>query len=45
MVAKGTIEERILALHGAKRDLADDLLEGTEGGGRLCYEKLLALVG
>ena len=35
----------ILALHAAKRDLADDLLEGTEEGGRLSYEDMLALVG
>ena len=39
------IEECILALHGAKRDLADNLLEGTEEGGRLSYEDMLALVG
>ena len=44
-MAKGTIEERLLALHGAKRDLADDLLEGTEEGGRLSYKDMLALVG
>ena len=44
LVAKGTIEERILTLHAAKRDLADDLLEGTGDGGRLSYDDMLALV-
>lgn len=44
LVAKDTIEERILALHAAKRDLADGLLEGSEGGGRLSYADMLALV-
>jgi superfamily II DNA or RNA helicase len=44
LVAKETIEERILALHAAKRDLADGLLEGSEGGGRLSYADMLALV-
>jgi SNF2 family DNA or RNA helicase len=44
LVAKDTIEERILKLHAAKRDLADDLLEGTGDGGRLSYDDMLALV-
>ncbi len=44
LVAKDTIEERILALHASKRDLADGLLTGTEDGGRLSYEEMLALV-
>lgn len=44
LVAKDTIEERILALHAAKRDLADGLLEGSEDGGRLTYADMLALV-
>ena len=44
LVAQWTIEERILELHGSKRDLADSLLEGTEEAGRLSYEDMLALV-
>ena len=44
LVAKDTIEERILKLHAGKCDLADGLLEGTEDGGRLSYEDMLALV-
>ena len=44
LVAKGTIEERILQLHASKRDLADGLLSGAEDGGRLSYEDMLALV-
>ena len=44
LVAKGTIEERILRLHATKRDLADGLLAGTGDGGRLSYADMLALV-
>jgi superfamily II DNA or RNA helicase len=44
LVAKGTIEEKILALHHRKRDLADSLLEGADVSGRLTEEELLALL-
>jgi superfamily II DNA or RNA helicase len=44
LVAKDTIEERILKLHAGKRELADGLLAGSEDGGRLSYEDMLALV-
>ncbi|NBC46793.1 MAG: ATP-dependent helicase [Gammaproteobacteria bacterium] len=44
LVAKGTIEERILQLHANKRDLADALLEGTDDSSRLSYADMLALV-
>jgi hypothetical protein len=44
LVTKGTIEEKIIALHGAKRDLADGLLEGTGDGGRLSYDEILGLI-
>lgn len=43
-ITLGTIEEKILALHGTKRDLADSLLEGTDTTGRLSAEELLALI-
>ncbi|MFD2113548.1 DEAD/DEAH box helicase [Thiorhodococcus fuscus] len=44
LVTKGTIEEKILALHASKRDLADGLLEGTGDGGRLSYDEMLSLI-
>ncbi|MBK1724405.1 DEAD/DEAH box helicase [Thiocystis violacea] len=44
LVTKGTIEEKILALHASKRDLANDLLEGTGDSGRIGYEEMLALI-
>ncbi|NEX21906.1 DEAD/DEAH box helicase [Thiorhodococcus mannitoliphagus] len=44
LVTKGTIEQKILALHAAKRDLADELLEGAGDSGRLGYEEMLALI-
>mgnify|MGYP006280117963 FL=1 len=44
LVAKDTIEQRILKLHAAKRDLADALLEGTDDSARLDYDQMLALV-
>lgn len=44
LITKGTIEEKIIALHASKRDLADGLLEGAGEGGRLSYEDMLALI-
>lgn len=44
LVAKGTIEEKIVELHRDKRDLADSLLEGAEGGARLSADDLLRLL-
>ena len=44
LVAKDTIEERILKLHAHKRDLADALLEGTDDTSRLSYADMVALV-
>ncbi|MFD2836627.1 DEAD/DEAH box helicase [Azotobacter vinelandii] len=44
LVAENTIEERILALHGQKRDLADSLLEGGEVSAKLDAEALLRLL-
>lgn len=44
LVTENTIEERILALHGEKRDLADSLLEGGEVSARLDAEALLRLL-
>ncbi len=45
LVAKGTIEEKIVEMHRHKRDLADSLLEGTEAGGRMSVEEMMALIG
>jgi len=44
LVARDTIEERIVDLHHTKRDLADALLEGTEAAGRLGPDELMALI-
>ena len=44
LVARDTIEERIVALHRFKRDLADALLEGTEAAARLGTKELLELM-
>ncbi|MBW4470799.1 MAG: DEAD/DEAH box helicase [Stenomitos rutilans HA7619-LM2] len=44
LVAKGTIEEKIVDLHQHKRDLADSLLEGTEMSGKVSTDELLRLI-
>ena len=44
MVTRGTIEQRIQALHATKRDLADSVLAGS-GGGALDLETMLSLLG
>ena len=44
LVTKGTIEEKIVALHHEKRDLASSLLEGTDTGRKLNPEELLSLI-
>lgn len=44
LVAENTIEERIVALHAQKRDLADSLLEGGDASARLDADALLALL-
>ncbi len=45
LITTGSIEEKILELHGRKRDLANDLLEGAEMSGKLSNEELIALIG
>jgi superfamily II DNA or RNA helicase len=45
LIATQSIEEKILDLHKKKRDLASDLLEGSEISGRLTNEDLIALIG
>ena len=44
LVAKNTIEEKILKLHATKRDLADSLLDGTDQSARLSTVDLLNLL-
>ena len=44
MIAKDTIEEKIVALHNHKRDLADSLLEGADMSGRVSADDLLNLM-
>ncbi len=44
LVMKDTIEEKILALHLQKRDLADSLLAGTDVADKLNAEDLLELI-
>jgi superfamily II DNA or RNA helicase len=44
LVTKHTIEEKIIALHHNKRDLADQLLQGSDQAGRLSTEELMKLI-
>jgi superfamily II DNA or RNA helicase len=44
LVAKDTIEEKIVDLHQHKRALADSLLEGADISGKISTEELLRLI-
>jgi superfamily II DNA or RNA helicase len=44
LVHQGTLEEKILALHQDKRELADSVLDGSETAGVLRAEELMALM-
>ncbi len=44
LVAKDTIEEQILKLHGAKRDLVAGVLEGTDQAAKLSTHELIDLI-
>ena len=44
LVAKDTIEDKIVALHKTKRDLADSLLSGSDVSSKVSTEQLLALI-
>ncbi len=44
LVAKDTIEDKIVELHKHKRDLANNLLEGGELTGKLSIEEMMALI-
>ena len=45
LVVADTIEEGIVELHRAKRELAAELLEGADTAGRLTEQQLLELIG
>jgi superfamily II DNA or RNA helicase len=45
LVARGTVEEKILALHGSKRALVASVLDGTGAAAKLSTRDLLALLG
>ncbi|WP_295128195.1 DEAD/DEAH box helicase [uncultured Chitinophaga sp.] len=44
LVAQHTIEEKIIELHHNKRDLADQLLEGTDQSANLTMQELVSLI-
>jgi superfamily II DNA or RNA helicase len=44
LVARGTVEEQILALHAAKRELVSGVLEGTGQSGSLSVDELMSLL-
>ncbi|MEM8638574.1 MAG: DEAD/DEAH box helicase [Cyanobacteria bacterium P01_G01_bin.54] len=44
LVAQGTIEDKIVALHQTKRDLADSLLDGSDVSGKISTAELLSLI-
>jgi SNF2 family DNA or RNA helicase len=44
LVAKDTIEEKIVDLHQHKRALADSLLEGADMSGKISTAELLRLI-
>jgi SNF2 family DNA or RNA helicase len=44
LVAKNTIEDKIVDLHRHKRDLASSLLDGSEMSGKMSVEEMLSLI-
>ena len=45
LIARGTVEERILRMHADKRALVTSVLDGTDAAGKLSTRDLLALIG
>ncbi len=45
LIMQNTIEEKIINMHGNKRELAADLLSGSDMTGKLTEEDLLVLIG
>jgi SNF2 family DNA or RNA helicase len=44
LVARGTVEEKILALHGTKRALVAGVLDGTDAAAKLTTRDLMELL-
>ncbi|CAN5554325.1 hypothetical protein BH09MYX1_BH09MYX1_40550 [soil metagenome] len=44
LIAQGTIEEAVLALHADKREIAESILEGSAASGKLSIAELGALI-
>ncbi|WP_300672570.1 DEAD/DEAH box helicase [Desulfoluna sp.] len=44
LVARGTVEEKIVGMHNRKRDLADSLLTGSDVSGKMSTGELLELI-
>lgn len=44
LIGQHTIEDKIVALHQQKRDLANSLLEGTDSAGTVSFEDLMGLL-
>lgn len=44
LIAKGTIEEKILALHQHKRELADTLLSDFDSTAQLSVSEMMAML-
>jgi len=44
LVARDTIEEKIVQMHSRKRDLADSLLQGSDMSGKISSKELLELI-
>ena len=44
LITQNTIEDKIVALHQQKRDLANSLLEGTDSSGNINYDDMMNLL-
>lgn len=44
LIARHTIEEKIVSLHRSKRDLAESLLDGADLSGKMSADELLGLI-
>ncbi|NRA72786.1 MAG: DEAD/DEAH box helicase [Gammaproteobacteria bacterium] len=44
LIAKNTIEDKIVALHQQKRDLANSLLEGSDSAGKITVNDMMSLL-
>jgi SNF2 family DNA or RNA helicase len=44
VVARGTIEEEIIALHETKRDLVEGILSGANAAAKLSTDELMTMI-